>query len=457
MRVIICGAGRVGYGLAARLSQERNTVTVIDTSPDLVRQITNELDVRGVIGHGSHPDVLVRAGIRDCDMIIAVTYADEVNMMACQVAHSLFDVPTKVARVRAQGYLDSRWNDLYSRENMPIDIIISPEIEIGKAILRRLNTPGAFNVVPFGDGAVQLLGVEIQEDCPIIQTPIRQIPDLFTGLHAAVVGIERDGELFAPTPDDPLEVGDQAYIVTQAAHSKRLLEVIGSNQAQARHIVIIGGGNVGTYVAEKLEGKSGMRVRVIEKDKGRAERAAESLSRTVILNGDAMDAEIQEEAGVANAEMVISLTNNDSVNILSAVLAKKIGAKSTISLINEVSMQEMQSELGIDIIIDPRASTISSILRHVRRGRILEVYSLEQGGAEVIEGEVLDTSPMAGKMLRDLALSEGVAIGAIVTDLGVFPPSPDLVLRPGNRVVLLAEKGALDSIMTMFRVSSDYY
>ena len=457
MRVIICGAGRVGYGLAERLSQERNTVTVIDTSPDLIRQITNELDVRGVIGHGSHPDVLVRAGVRDCDMIIAVTYADEVNMMACQVAHSLFDVPTKVARVRAQGYLDNQWNDLYSRENMPIDIIISPEIEIGKAILRRLNTPGAFNVVPFGDGAVQLLGVEINEDCPIIQTPIRQIPDLFTGLHAAVVGIERDGELFAPTPDDPLEVGDRAYIVTQAAHSARLLEVLGSRQVQARHIVIIGGGNVGTYVAEKLEGKSGMRVRVIERDKNRAEKAAEQLSRTVILNGDAMSADIQEEAGVPNAEMVIALTNSDSVNILAAVQAKKLGARMTISLINEVSMQGMQSELGIDMVIDPRASTISSILRHVRRGRILEVYSLEQGGAEVIEGEVLDTSPMAGKALGDLAMGEGVAVGAIIADGAVLPPSPGLVLRPGNRVVLMAEKGALDNIVTMFRVSSDYY
>jgi len=457
MRVIICGAGRVGYGLAERLSQERNTVTVIDTSAELIRRITNELDVRGVIGHGSHPDVLVRAGIRDCDMIIGVTYADEVNMMACQVAHSLFNVPTKVARVRAQAYLDSRWNDLYSRENMPIDIIISPEIEIGKAILRRLNTPGAFNVVPFGDGAVQMLGVEILEDCPIIQTPIRQIPDLFTGLHAAVVGIERDGELFAPTPDDPLEVGDRAYIVTQAAHSARLLEVLGSRQLQARHVVIIGGGNVGTYVAEKLEGKSGMRVRVIESDKTRAEKAAEQLNRTVILNGDAMSAEIQEEAGVANAEMVVCLTNNDSVNILSAVQAKKLGARSTISLINEVSMQSMQSELGIDMIIDPRASTISSILRHVRRGRILEVYALEQGGAEVIEGEVLDTSPMAGKALSEVAMGEGIAVGAIIVDGEVFSPTPSLILRPGNRVVLLAEKGALDNIVTMFRVSSDYY
>ena len=457
MRVIICGAGRVGYGLAERLSQERNTVTVIDTSPDLVRQITNELDVRGVIGHGSHPDVLVRAGVQDCDMIIGVTYADEVNMMACQVAHSLFNVPIKVARVRAQAYLDSQWNDLYSRENMPIDIIISPEIEIGKAILRRLNTPGAFNVVPFGDGAVQMLGVEILDECPIVQTPIRQIPDLFTGLHAAVVGIERDGELFAPTPDDPLEVGDRAYIVTQAAHSARLLEVLGSRKVQARHVVIIGGGNVGTYVAEKLEGKSGMRVRVIERNKERAEKAAEQLSRTVILNGDAMSAEIQEEAGVPNAEMVVCLTNNDSVNILSAVQAKKLGARSAISLINEVSMQSMQSELGIDMIIDPRASTISSILRHVRRGRILEVYALEQGGAEVIEGEVLDTSPMAGKALGDVAMGEGIAIGAIISDGAVFAPTPGHILRPGNRVVLLAEKGALEDVVTMFRVSSDYY
>lgn len=457
MRVIICGAGRVGYGLAARLSAERNTVTVIDTSPELVRQITNELDVRGIIGHGSHPDVLVRAGVRDCDMIIAVTHYDEVNMMACQVAHSLFDVPTKVARVRAQGYLDSQWNDLYSRENMPIDIIISPEIEIAKSILRRLNTPGAFNVVPFADGAVQMLGVLISDDCPIIQTPIRQIPDLFTGLHAAVVGIERDGEIFAPTPDDPLEIGDRAYIVTQAAHSARLLEVLGSRETKARQIVIIGGGNVGTYLAAALEQSSGTRVRIIEKDKDRAERSAETLGRTVILNGDAMDASIQEEAGVSTAEMVICLTDSDSVNILSAVLAKKLGASHTISLINELSMQSMQSELGIDMVIDPRASTISSILRHVRRGRILEVYSLENGGAEVIEGEVLDTSPMAGKALRDVNLGEGVAIGAVISGGDVLFPTQDLVLKPGNRVVLLAEKGALEEIVTMFRVSSDYY
>jgi len=438
MRVIICGAGRVGYGLASRLAAENNTVTVVDLSPELIRQITTDLDVRGIVGHGSHPEILKRAGIENADMIIAVTYSDEVNMMACQVAHSLFDVPTKVARVRAQSYLANEYNDLYSRENMPIDIIISPEIEIGRAILRRLNTPGAFNVVSFS-------------------TPIKQIPDLFPGLHAAIVGIKRDGELFAPLPDDPLNVGDEAYFITQAEHSNRLLEIVGTRDNQARHIVIIGGGNIGSYVAKELESVSGVRVRIIERNKEQAEIVAEALKRTVILSGDAMDAAIQEEAGVANSEMVICLTNDDKTNILSAVLAKKLGADHTISLINEVSMQDMQTELGIDMVIDPRASTISSILRHVRRGRILDVYSLEQGRAEVMEGEVLDTSPLSGKSLRDAEKIDGIAIGAIVSEGRVMFPKPDTIIKTGDQIVLLAEKSAMKDIEQMFRVSTDYF
>jgi len=457
MRVIICGAGRVGYGLASRLAAENNTVTVVDLSPELIRQITTDLDVRGVLGHGSHPEVLKRAGVESADMIIAVTYSDEVNMIACQVAHSLFNVPTKVARVRAQSYLENEYNDLYSRENMPIDIIISPEIEIGRAILRRLNTPGAFNVVSFGEGRLQLLGVKINEDCPIIDTPIKQIADLFPGLHAAIVGIKRKDEVFAPLPDDPLNVGDEAYFITQSDHSTRLLEILGTRDDKARHVVIIGGGNIGAYVAKELESVSGMRVRIIERDKYQAELAAETLKRTVILNGDAMDASIQEEAGVANAEMVICLTNDDKTNVLSAVLAKKLGANHTISLINEVSMQDMQAELGIDMVIDPRASTISSILRHVRRGRILDVYSLEQGRAEVMEGEVLDTSPLAGKTIREAGLIDGIAIGAIMHEGRVVFPTPDTVVKAGDHIVLLAEKSAMKNIEQLFRVSSDYF
>ena len=457
MRVIICGAGRVGYGLAYRLASENNTVTVVDVSSELIRQITTDLDVRGVVGHGSHPETLKRAGIENADMIIAVTHSDEVNMIACQVAHSLFNVPTKVARVRAQSYLESEYNDLYSRENMPIDIIISPEIEIGKAILRRLNTPGAFNVVGFSEGRVKMIGVRIDEDCPIVNTPIKQIPDLFSGLHAAIVGVKRDGEIFAPVPTDPLNVGDDAYFITQSDHATRLLEIVGNRENKARHIVIIGGGSIGSYVAKELESISGIRVRVIERNKAQAEIAAEALKRTVILNGDAMDADIQEEAGVSNSEMVICLTNDDKTNILSAVLAKKLGASHTISLINEVSMQDMQSELGIDMIIDPRASTISSILRHVRRGRILDVYSLENGNAEVMEGEVLETSSLAGKTVGEAGVIDGIAIGAIIHKGQVKFPNFETVIKSGDHIVLLAEKTALKDIEQMFRVSSDYF
>ncbi|MEM7730984.1 MAG: Trk system potassium transporter TrkA, partial [Pseudomonadota bacterium] len=454
---IICGAGRVGYGLATRLAVENNTVTVVDISADLVRQITTDLDVRGVVGHGSHPDVLVRAGVENADMIIAVTQFDEVNMVACQIAHSLFDVPTKVARVRAQSYLAAQYNDLYSRENMPIDIIISPEIEIGKAILRRLSMPGAFNVVPFSEGLVQFLGVRIGPECPIIDTPIRQIPDLFEGLHAAIVGIRRDGVLFAPNPDDPLEIGDDAYFVTRTEHAQRLLEVVGTRESSARHVVIIGGGSIGTYVARALEGQSGIRVRMIEADKMRAEVAATELPKTVILHGDAMEATVQDEAGAGMADVLISLTNDDKTNILSSILGKRLGAKHTIVLLNERSMQELQKDLGIDMVIDPRASTVSSILRHVRRGRILDVYMLDQGSAEVLEGEVLETSLFAGKTLSEAGIGDGVAIGAIVRDGKVLMPDPSLLLREGDRVVLLAEREALKDIEALFRVGVELY
>ncbi len=457
MRVIICGAGRVGYGLAARLAVENNTVTVVDTSTDQIRQITTDLDVRGVVGHGSHPDVLVRAGVENVDMFIAVTQFDEVNMVACQIAHSLFDVPTKVARVRAQSYLQAQYNDLYSRENMPIDIIISPEIEIGKAILRRLSTPGAFNVVPFADGLVQFLGVCIGEDCPIIDTPIRQIPDLFTGLHAAIVGIRRDGQLFAPKPDDPLEIGDDAYFVTRAEHAQRLLEVVGTREAQARHVIIIGAGSIGTYVARALEDQSGVRVRIIEANKVRAEIAAAELPKTVILHGDAMDSSVQEEAGARTADVLITLTDDDKTNILSSILGKKLGAHHTIVLLNERPMQELQKDLNIDMVIDPRVSTVSSILRHVRRGRILDVYAIDQGGAEVLEGEVLETSIFAGKTLGEAVVANDVTVGAIVRDGTVLMPDSTLMLKEGDRVVLLAERSALREIEALFRVGVELY
>ena len=457
MRVIICGAGRVGYGIAARLSAEKNTVTIVDVNADLVRKVTNELDVRGVIGHGAHPDVLKRAGAPDADMIVAVTYSDEVNMIACQVAHSLFDVPTKVARVRSQNYLQSEWNDLYSRENMPIDVIISPEIEIGKSILRRLNTPGAFESVPFADGLVRLVGVEITEDCPIINTQILQIAELFPDLQATIVGIMRDDHVFAPSKNDSLEPNDKAYFIVKREHTTRLMEIISTPDDRARQVVIIGGGNIGAYVAKELERVKNMRVRIIESEKDVAEQVAEDLKRTIMLHGDGLDAELQQEAGVPYADCVLCLTNEDKTNILSAVLAKKLGAKYTGSLINELSMQALKSELNLDMVIDPRATTVSSILRHARRGRIVDVYAIENDQAEVVEGEILETSPIAGKSLIEADIPKGITLGAIVRGSEVIFDVDSTVFKPRDILVLLVEDTALSHVERLFRVSTDFF
>ncbi len=413
--------------------------------------------MRGIVGHGSHPAILQKAGAESADMIIAVTYSDEVNMVACQICHSLFGTPIKIARVRAQNYLEEKWRDLYSRENMPIDIIISPEIEIGKAILRRLNTPGAFDVVPFAAGRIQLIGIHIEDNCPIINIPVQQISELFPDLKASIVGISREQQLFAPNPDDPLAVGDDAYFVVETSHAGRLLDIVGTNEEKARHIVIIGGGNVGAYVARELEKVAGVRVRIIEKNKKVAENTADHLKRTVVLNGDALNAAIQEEAGVRDAQTVLCLTDDDKTNILAAIMAKSIGAGQVFSLINDVSFLDIKFSLDIDMIIDPRSTTVSSILRHVRKGRIIDVFAIEAGAAEVMEGEVLDTSPLAGKTLREASIPDGIAIGAIYRDGKVLKPDPDLAIKSRDRIVLLAEKQALKHVEQLFRVSADYF
>ncbi len=457
MDIIICGAGRVGYGIAERLSSENNSVTVIDLSSELIQAITTELDVSGIVGHGSHPSILKKAGGETADMIIAVTYSDEVNMVACQICHSLFGTPIKIARVRAQDYLKESWRDLYARHNLAIDIIISPEIEIGKAVLRRLNTPGASDVVPFAGGRVQLIGIQVGEDCPILNMPVGQISELFPDLTATIVGVFRDKQFFAPDPVDQLNENDEVYFVVDTEQTGRLLDIVGNEAERARNILIIGGGNVGTFVAKQLEKNSATRVRVIESVKQRAEMVADELKHTVVLNGDALSAEVQEEAGVHDAQSVLCLTNDDKTNVLAGIMAKSLGARQVFSLINDPSLLDIRSSLDIDMVIDPRATTVSSILRHVRKGRILDVFTLKAGAAEVVEGEVLDTSPLAGKLLSEADIPDGIVIGAVIRGTEVLKPKPGLSLQTRDHVVLLADKQALGRVENLFRVSADYF
>ena len=457
MRIIICGAGRVGFGIARRLAVENNDVTVIDQSKELVRSISERLDVRGVVGNGSYPDVLAEAGAREADMIIAVTYSDEVNMIACQIAHTLFKVPTKIARIRAAGYLDPRYSDLFGRNHMPIDVIISPEREVSEAIMQRMATPGAFETKSFVDGKVWAVGVRLKEDCPILNSPLRQVASLFPDLKITIVLIKRDDRIWRAHADDQLAAGDDIHFIADRNDVGRALEIMGKTERQARRVIIIGGGNIGLYVASGLEKVGNMKIRLIERDRARAETIAADLDRTVVLQGDGLDRGLLREAGVEEAETVVAVTNNDQVNILASVVAKREGARRAMALINDQDYGAVSEAVGIDRFVDPRATTISTILQHIRRGRIKGLYSVSDGAAELIDAIALETSPLVNKPLKEADLPEGVMIGAVYRDGKVAMPNSMTVIKPGDRIVLMALKDYVRDVEQMFRVSLDYF
>ncbi|WP_420561644.1 Trk system potassium transporter TrkA [Tepidicaulis sp.] len=458
MKVIICGAGQVGFGIAKQLAAEKNDVTVVDQSPNLVQSISDSLDVRAIVGHGAHPDVLDRAGARDADMLIAVTFHDEVNMVACQVAHSVFNVPTKIARIRAQSYLQPVWQDLFARDHMPIDVIISPELEVGRTVLRRLAMPGAFETVDFAEGRVNVVGINIEDDCPIVNTPLKQLTELFPDLRARVVGIVRNGSLFVPHRDDQMLVGDEVYLASDARDVKRSLAIFGHEEKQARKVLIVGGGNIGLYVARQLEKKeSGVRVKVVERDRQRAVYAADHLKRTIVLNGDGLDPQLLREAGIGDTETIVTLTNDDQANILTCVLAKREGCSRAMSLINNRTYSPLMRSLGIDAFLNPRATTVSHVLQHVRRGRIRGLHSVHDGAAEVIEAEALETSPLVGKPLRDVQLPDGILIGAIVRGKEIVIPRGDTEVAAKDRVIIFARADQVPTVEQMFRVSLEFF
>ncbi|WP_026380261.1 Trk system potassium transporter TrkA [Afifella pfennigii] len=458
MRIIICGAGQVGYGIAEKLATENNDVTVIDQSPRLVNAIRDTLDVRGFVGHGSHPDVLARAGAEEADMLIAVTFYDEVNMIACQVAHSLFSLPTKIARIRSQTYLAKHWSNLFSRDNLPIDVVISPEVEVGEMVLRRLAQPGAVETIPFADDKVTVLGIACDEECPVIDTPLRQLTELFPDLNATVVGIFRSGQLFVPRSADQMMAGDLVYVVTNSERVKRTLTIFGKEDTLGSRVVIGGGGNIGHYVANHLEERNPRaKIKVIEVDRERAVHIAEALDRTVVLHGSAMDEVILKEADIADADTMIAVTNDDKVNILSCVMAKRLGARRTMSLLNDPAFPPLVRTIGIDAFVDPRAVTISRILQHVRRGRIRNVHTIQNGAAEVIEAEALETSPLVGRPLSELDLPKGIRIGAILHENEVIVPTGASQIRKGDRLVIFATADQVPRVEQMARVSLEYF
>ncbi|MDJ0936096.1 MAG: Trk system potassium transporter TrkA [Kiloniellales bacterium] len=458
MKVIICGAGQVGFNIARYLSSEGADITLIDQSEALVTKIADSLDVQGMVGFASHPDILERAGAPDADMVIAVTYADEVNMVACQICHSLFDVTTKIARVRHQSYLNPLWSDLFSRDHLPIDVIISPEIEVARAVSRRLEVPGAFDVIPLADGKVSLIGVHCTSETPILDTPLRQLTGLFPDLHILVIGLQRDGRAVVVTPEDVMLDGDDVYFVAETAHLTRAMVAFGHEEKEARRVIIVGGGNIGLSLAEIVEEKyPHVALKLIEINKERAEYVAQQLKRTVVIHGDALDQEILEEANVKATETVIAVSNDDEVNILTSLLAKRFGTQRAVTLVNSTTYSPLIGTLGIDTVVSPREITVSTILQHVRQGRIRSVHSLSEGFGEIIEAEALETSSLVGVPLREADLPEGVLVGAIVRGDEVIIPRGDTVIKPKDQVVIFAAASAVKSVEKLFAVRLEFF
>jgi len=457
MKVIVCGAGLVGTTIARQLAAEGNEVTVIDQSPDQAHKVAETYDLRSIVGHASHPDVLDRAGAADADMLIAVTYADEVNMIACEVARAIFKVPTKIARIRAQSYLKPEWSDLFNGENISIDFIISPEIEVARAIHRRILTPGAFDMIPFAGDRLRLIGVRLEEECPVLNTPLRQLTELFPDLNINVCGIVRNDEMIVPEADDALEAGDEIYFLSMSDHVQRAMRLFGHEEREARRLVLCGGGNIGLFLAREIEAQKSVKLKVIESNKARAESIASQLQDTVVIQGDTLDMDILNEAKISSAEAIIALTNDDEVNILASLLAKRAGCQRAITLVNNPAYENLIGSLGIDVVVNPRSTTVSSILQHVRRGRIRGVHSLRDGAAEVVEAVAIQTSALVGKPLRELNLPAGIMIGAVVRPDEVVIARGDHEIEAGDRLILFVRKDAVKKVEKLFAVRLEFF
>jgi len=462
MNIIICGAGRVGFTIAKILSEQGHSITVIDQSSEDIQKIDDSLDVKSIVGKATYPSILEKANATDADMIIAVTRNDEINMLICQIAFSIFNVQKKIARIRSQDYLNPKFTKVYNKENLPIDVIISPEIEIAKSLQRKLEAPGALDNVPFAKNKIRLLEILINENCLLKDIKLNEITKKFPKLNANIIGVIREEKFVILKKTDVMIEKDKAFVAINAAQMKDTLDAFGHNEKISNKILIIGGGNIGFNLAKNLEESfDSARVKIIEKNKERAELIASELNNTIVINGDALDEEVLIEANIDEVQTVLALTNDDEDNLMVSVLVEKfakdnseLSDKRTMALINKPNYSLLQSSLKIDDFIDPRMNTVSSILKHIHKGTIENAYSILNGEYEIIEAEIIETSELINKELKNSNLPDEIRVGAILRGEDVIIPKSNFVFIKEDIVVLLAKKDFLHIVENMFRISS---
>ena len=453
MKIIILGAGQVGSSVAANLVSEHNDITVIDINPRSLQVLSERLDLQTINGVASHPSVLEKAGAKDADMIIAVTNSDETNMIACQIAYTLFHTPTKIARVRNIEYLKTP--ALFAQDALPIDVHISPEQLVTEYVERLISVPGALQVLDFAEGEAQMVAVRVMEESLLVNKQICELEKILPALEYRIVSIFRGGQAINPDGDTTIRMNDEVFIIAAPDNMRILLKTLRLMDNPVKRVMIAGGGNIGMRLAGALERK--FQVKVIEHNAEQARKASETLTNTIVLQGDAADEELLIEENIDDVDVFLGLTNADEANIISCMLAKQLGARKVMSLINRAAYVDLVQSDVIDIAISPQQTTIGALLAHIRRGDVVVVHSLRRGAAEAIEAIAhgdRKSSRVVGRKIEEIPLPPGTSIGAIVRDKKVFIAHHDTIIQADDHVILLvADKKYVPKVEQLFQVS----
>lgn len=458
MKIIILGASQVGISIAEVLVGEDNDVTVVDINQSTLQQLQNRLDIRTVAGNAAHPSVLSSAGAEDASLVLAVTDNDEVNMVACQVAETFFATPTKIARIRSKEYIKNP--ELFSNESgFHVDVVISPEVIVKDHITRLIEFPGALQVLDFADGLVQLVGVKAVKGGALIDCPLSELKKHMPGIETRVAAIYRDHEVITPVSDTVIKEKDEVFFVAAREHIHAVMREMRGQSNKTKRIMIAGGGNIGLNLAKELETK-GYSVKLIERDSQRADQIADAVNNTVVLNGDAADAGLLLQENIEGTDVFCAVTEKDEINILSAKLAKQLGAKRVMALVNRPAYVEHIEHKDINVIISPRVATIGSVLAHIRRGDVVAVHSLRRGRAEAIEAIAhgdQNSSKVIGKGVRDIPFPTGTGVGAIVRDQQVIIPDKQTLIEPEDHVIIFMDnKSCITAVEALFQVDATF-
>ena len=458
MKIIILGAGQVGGTLAEHLASEANDITVVDTDGERLRDLGDRLDIRTVQGRASLPNVLRQAGADDADMLVAVTNSDETNMVACQVAYTLFHTPTKIARVREAAYL-TRGEELFDNDAIPVDVLISPEQVVTNYIKRLIEHPGALQVIDFAEGKAQLVAVKAYYGGPLIGQQLRQLREHMPNVDTRVAAIFRRDRPITPRGDTVIEADDEVFFIAAKANIRAVMSEMRRLDESYKRIVIAGGGQIGERLAEAIESR--YQVKIIEMNSARCRYLSDTLDSTVVLQGSASDRDLMLEENIADADLFLALTNDDEANIMSSLLAKRLGAKKVMTIINNPAYVDLIQGGEIDIAISPQLATIGTLLAHVRRGDIVSVHSLRRGAAEAIEAIAhgdSKSSKVIGRSIGEINLPPGTTIGAIIRDEEVLIAHDSTVINAGDHVILfLVDKKHIRDVEKLFHVGLSFF